>query len=96
MSKWTDIGNNAITTIPTVDSKGNLLDWNANQKRSYRRAKAKSWARAVCKIPNFKSMKPEEIDAWHEAEAVAGLKARELETHLRDKAAKKTRSRRSA
>lgn len=98
MSKWTDMGNNAITTIPTVDSKGRLLDWNDNQKRAYRRMKAKSWARAINKIPNFKSMKPEQIDAWHDAEAAAGMKVRELEAHLRDKnkAAKKTRSRRSA
>lgn len=98
MSKWIDMGNNAIVTIPEVDSKGRPLDWNDNQKRAYRCMKAKSWARAINKIPNFKSMKPEQIDAWHDAEAAAGMKIRELEAHLRDKnkAAKKTRSRRSA
>lgn len=98
MSKWINVGNNAIEGIPTVDSKGRPLEWNENQKRAYRRMNAKSWARAMKKIPNFKSMRPEQIDAWHDAEAAAGMKIRELEAHQRDKnkAARKTRSNRSA
>ena len=97
MSKWTEWGNNAIAAMPEVDSKGRPLDWNDNQKRAYRRANAKSWAKAILKIPNFKSMKNEQIDAWHDKQAEAGQKIRELEAHQnKDKAAKKTRSRRSA
>lgn len=96
MSKWTEWGNNAIAAMPTVDSKGQPLDWNENQKRAYRRANAKSWAKAFLRIPNFKSMKAEEIDAWHDKQAEAGQKIRELEAHRKDKAAKKTRSRKSA
>ena len=94
MSKWTDMGNNAIAG--TFEQK--VLGWNNNQKHAYRRMAAKRWARAIKKIPNFKSMNPDQINAWHEAEAAAGMKIREQEAHSKDKtkAAKKTRSRRSA
>ena len=93
MSKWTEMGNNAIAG--TFEDK--ILGWNSNQKHAYRRMAAKKWARAITKIPDFKSMNPDQINAWHEAEAAAGMKIRELEAHKnKPKAAKKNRSRKGA
>ena len=75
MSETTVIANNAISVIPMVDSKGNPIEWTPNKKRAYDRMVAKRWARALRRIPNFKSMKPEQIEAWHNRETWKGLKA---------------------
>jgi len=85
MSETTVIANNAISVIPMVDSKGNPIEWTPNKKRAYDRMVAKRWARALRRIPNFKSMKPEQIEAWHNRETWKGLKEKDLITHLRSK-----------
>lgn len=96
MKKWIDRGDNSVKFFPETDSKGRPLVMSENEKRAFRRRTARSWARAIDRLPDFKTMKPEELDAWHNQEAEIGKKYRELENYLKNKAAKKTRSRRSA
>ena len=85
MSKTTYMGNNAISVIPMTDSKGRPIEWTPNKRKAYDRMIAKRWARAFTQIPNFKSMKAEDINAWHDKEAAKGLAARELEAHQNKK-----------
>lgn len=85
MSKAVDIGNNAIVVTPIIDAKGRPIEWTDNMRRAYYRLTAKKWARALCKIPNFKSMKAEQLQAWHDEEARKGQAIKELEAHLKKK-----------
>lgn len=96
MKKWIDRGDNSIKFFPETDSKGRQLVLSENEKRAFRRKTARRWARAINRLPDFKSMKPEQLEAWHNKEAEIGKKAKELEGYLKNKAAKNNRSNRNA
>ena len=77
--------NNMIEAFPIADEKGRTVIWDENSKRAYRKRKAKQWAKAFAKIPNFKAMNSEAIEAWHSEQSIMGKKIKDFENHQNQK-----------
>lgn len=77
--------NNAISFYPEVNEKNEIINWTDKMKNFYLRRNRKRWERAIKKIPNFDTMKPEQVNAWHDEQARMGEEIRKQEEHSNKK-----------